>query len=114
MLNLDHSKSYLAAARANAERNGVRMGTICGDYSLGMTQLAGKERMVRGRSRGGLRGGGRGGRGPKHYRFGNATRPPHVARAQTFDLIVLDPPTFTKSKYGINTGARTQSIYAHV
>ena len=102
VLNLDHSKSYLAAARANAERNGVRMGTICGDYFLGISQLAGKEWKVRGRSRGGGRGGGpKGGRGPKQYRFGNATRPPRVARAQTFDLVVLDPPTFTKSKYGV-------------
>ena len=58
-----------------------------------MKQFAGGEFKVRGRSARG-----KGGKGGRRRRF---TPPPKVARPQTFDLIVLDPPTRTKSRWGV-------------
>ena len=98
MLNTDHSETYLGFGADNAALNGYDDKTVsglCEDFYPAVRQLAGlsmpgRQRKNRGGRRG--RGGGRGrGRGA-----GKAKK----ITPESFDVVVLDPPTLTKTAYG--------------
>jgi 23S rRNA (cytosine1962-C5)-methyltransferase len=122
VLHTDHSETYLRYGQRNYELNGwgggvaesdgdgggsvvinSRFESYCEDFYPAARQLAGLP--IPGRQgRGGGRGGrGRGGRGGRDFRSAS-TKPAEKKRKppkpETFDLVILDPPTFTKTAYG--------------
>lgn len=108
VVNTDHSASYLAHGDANAKLNGVpKMDSLCCDFYPAMRQMAGlampgRKEMGRG-GRGGGRGarGGRGGRGRSDGKSkNNSISAPLKIEPETFDLVILDPPTLTKTRFG--------------
>ena len=108
VVNTDHSASYLAHGDANAKLNGVpKMDSLCSDFYPAMRQMAGlampgRKEMGRG-GRGGGRGarGGRGGRGRSDGKSkNNSISAPLKIEPETFDLVILDPPTLTKTRFG--------------
>ena len=108
VVNTDHSASYLAHGDANAKLNGVpKMDSLCLDFYPAMRQMAGlamqgRKEMGRG-GRGGGRGarGGRGGRGRSDGKSkNNSISAPLKIEPETFDLVILDPPTLTKTRFG--------------
>jgi 23S rRNA (cytosine1962-C5)-methyltransferase len=108
VVNTDHSASYLAYGDANAKLNGVpKMDSLCCDFYPAMRQMAGlampgRKEMGRG-GRGGGRGGreGRGGRGRSDGKSkNNSISAPAKIEPETFDLVILDPPTLTKTRFG--------------
>ncbi|GHP01953.1 hypothetical protein PPROV_000070900 [Pycnococcus provasolii] len=87
VLNVDHSQTYLDYGRTNAELNNVSMSNLAEDFFPAARQLAGlpmKGRAVRN---------GRGRRGARARRFSKMN-------PQCFDIVVLDPPTKTKTPFG--------------
>ena len=124
VLHTDHSETYLQYGANNYELNGFggdtksdgdgdgvsdinsRFESYCEDFYPAARLLAGLPMPGR-QSRGGARGnrgrGGRGGRGGRDR--GSAStktqekkrKPP---KPETFDLVILDPPTLTKTPYG--------------
>jgi 23S rRNA (cytosine1962-C5)-methyltransferase len=109
VVNTDHSASYLAYGDANAKLNGVpKMDSLCCDFYPAMRQMAGlampgRKEMGRG-GRGGGRGGRFGGRGGRGRSDGknknNSNAAPAKIEPETFDLVILDPPTLTKTRFG--------------
>jgi len=109
VVNTDHSASYLAYGDANAKLNGVpKMDSLCSDFYPAMRQMAGlampgRKEMGRG-GRGGGRGGRFGGRGGRGRSDGknknNSNAAPAKIEPETFDLVILDPPTLTKTRFG--------------
>ena len=109
VVNTDHSASYLGHGDANAKLNGVsKMDSLCLDFYPAMRQMAGlampgRKEMGRG-GRGGGRGGRSGGRGGRGRSDGknknNANAAPAKIEPETFDLVILDPPTLTKTRFG--------------
>ena len=117
VLNTDHSATYLAYGAENYRLNGLggapgperdetlgpgasAFDAYCEDFYPAVRQLAGLPppgRQGRGGGRGSRRflnrrgGSSRGGAAPKKV------KPP---RPETFDLVILDPPTLTKTAYG--------------
>jgi 23S rRNA (cytosine1962-C5)-methyltransferase len=104
--NLDFSETALGIGRNNAELNGLHVAEgafecLCGDAVPALRMLAGLPVSAdRRRGRGGGRGGGRGrgSRGAPDGRGGG--RAPLKLRRRQFDVVVLDPPTWTKTKFG--------------
>jgi len=106
VLNTDHSRTYLDAGDANAVLNGLSpMASLCLDFYPAMRGMAGlsapgrRVRSARGGGRGGGRGG-RGGRGGGRGRGRGSESAPPIVEPATFDVVVLDPPTSTKTKFG--------------
>ena len=109
VVNTDHSASYLGHGDANAKLNGVpKMDSLCLDFYPAMRQMAGlampgRKEMGRG-GRGGGRGGRSGGRGGRGRSDGknknNSNAAPAKIEPETFDLVILDPPTLTKTRFG--------------
>ena len=109
VVNTDHSASYLGHGDANAKLNGIpKMDSLCLDFYPAMRQMAGlampgRKEMGRG-GRGGGRGGRSGGRGGRGRSDGknknNANAAPAKIEPETFDLVILDPPTLTKTRFG--------------
>ena len=109
VVNTDHSAAYLGHGDANAALNGVpKMDSLCSDFYPAMRQMAGlpmPERKEMGRGgRGGGRGGRFGGRGGRGRSDGknknNSNAAPAKIEPETFDLVILDPPTLTKTRFG--------------
>jgi 23S rRNA (cytosine1962-C5)-methyltransferase len=123
VLNTDHSATYLAYGAKNYSLNGFAVApsasspdadssrdsdplfeSYCEDFYPAVRLLAGLPMPGR-QSRGGGRGNrGRGGRDGS-LRRGRGEREPSLKKAkpprpETFDLVILDPPTFTKTAYG--------------
>ena len=109
VVNTDHSASYLGHGDANAKLNGIpKMDSLCLDFYPAMRQMAGlampgRKEMGRG-GRGGGRGGRFGGRGGRGRSDGknknNSNAAPAKIEPETFDLVILDPPTLTKTRFG--------------
>ena len=109
VVNTDHSASYLGHGDANAKLNGIpKMDSLCLDFYPAMRQMAGlampgRKEMGRG-GRGGGRGGRSGGRGGRGRSDGknknNSNAAPAKIEPETFDLVILDPPTLTKTRFG--------------
>ena len=78
VLNVDFATSSLAVGQTNAELNGVAMDTLQEDVFPAVRQLAG------------LPVGGRHGRRPRFRKVA----------AETFDIVVLDPPRWAKTRWG--------------
>ena len=78
VLNLDHATRWTAQGRANALRNGLEMEFLQMDYFAAIRQWAG------------LPVGGRRGR----------SRAPSKLQPTSFDLVILDPPTLSRSSWG--------------
>ena len=99
--NLDFSQSALDVGRANAEANALPASAfecVCSDALPALRQYAGLPATTdRRRGRGG--GGRGGGRGRGRAAEGAAPSYPRL-KAREFDLVVLDPPTWTKSRFG--------------
>jgi 23S rRNA (cytosine1962-C5)-methyltransferase len=106
--NLDFSETALGIGQRNAELNGLvaegAFECLCGDAVPALRMLAGlpvsadRRRGRGGGGRGSSRGRGRGSRGAPDGRGGS--RPPLKLRRRQFDVVVLDPPTWTKTKFG--------------
>ena len=110
VVNTDHSAAYLGHGDANAALNGVpKMDSLCSDFYPAMRQMAGlampgRKEMGRG-GRGGGRGGRSGGRGGgrsggRGKNANNSNAAPLKIEPETFDLVILDPPTLTKTRFG--------------
>ena len=109
VVNTDHSASYLGHGDANAKLNGVpKMDSLCSDFYPAMRQMAGLAMPGRKEMGRGGRGGGRGGRSEggeaeadrmekNNKQFHSA---PLKIEPETFDLVILDPPTLTKTRFG--------------
>jgi len=103
--NLDFSQSALDVGRENARLNGLPVGAfecVCGDALPALRQLAGLPTNTDRRSRGGRgRGGGRAGNRRASGRGGGgaSSLAPRL-RQRAFDVVVLDPPTWTKTAAG--------------
>ena len=106
--NLDFSASALEIGRRNARLNNLpgdeSFACLCGDALPALRQFAGlavntdRRRGRGGRGRGG-RGRGGGGRGGSGGGGGEGAKPLKL-RYRQFDVVVLDPPTWTTSKHG--------------
>ena len=97
--NLDFSQSALDVGIANARANALPASAfdcVCSDALPALRQYAGLPATTD-RRRG--RGGGGGGRGRGRAAEGAAPSYPRL-KAREFDLVVLDPPTWTKSRFG--------------
>ena len=98
VVNLDFSQSALDIGKRNAQVNGLpeeRFDCLCSDALPAMRQFAGLSVNTDRRARG--RGGrGRSGRGAR----GSSARPVPKVRYRQFDVVVLDPPTWTKTSAG--------------
>lgn len=112
VLNTDHSATYLDVGFTNAELNGFErfpkgaFDAYCEDYYPAARLLAGLSMPGR-RTKGGGRGGrggrrGRGGRGGRGGESGASSKKASSDRRppESFDVVVLDPPTLTKTAYG--------------
>jgi len=101
VLNTDHSQTYLSTGARNAVLNSLEpCASLCLDFypaMRGMAGLSAPGRRVRGGGRGG-RNGGRGRRRPFSEKVDDAA--PTSIEPATFDMVVLDPPTLTKTKFG--------------
>ena len=125
VLNTDHSATYLAYGAENYRLNGLggapgapeterdetcaarasAFDAYCEDFYPAVRQLAGLSppgRQGRGGGRGSRRalGGGARGRHGGFSRGGAAPKKAKPPRPETFDLVILDPPTLTKTSYG--------------
>ena len=124
VLNTDHSATYLAYGAENYRLNGLggapgapgperdetasgssAFDAYCEDFYPAVRQLAGLPppgRQGRGGGRGSRRalGGGARGRRGGFSRGGAAPKKAKPPRPETFDLVILDPPTLTKTSYG--------------
>jgi len=75
VLNVDHARKWTSIGRANARENDVDMTFLQVDYFAAVRQMAG-------------------------LKVGRRGRKLPTVRRETFDLIVLDPPTRTKGPFG--------------
>jgi 23S rRNA (cytosine1962-C5)-methyltransferase len=95
VLNTDHSETYLRYGARNAALNDVAAATqsLCEDFYPAARQLAGLSTPGRRRKSDF----GRGGRGRGDKRRLKKSAP---IKPESFDLVILDPPTLTKTSYG--------------
>ena len=104
VLNTDHSQTYLSTGARNAVLNGLEpCASLCLDFypaMRGMAGLSAPGRRVRGGGRGGRKGGRNGGRGRGRGSGKVDDAAPTSIEPATFDMVVLDPPTLTKTKFG--------------
>ena len=109
VLNTDHSATYLGFGSDNAALNGFEPVTsqLCEDFYPAVRQLAGLSmpgRVTKGGGRGGG-GGRRGGRGGRRHGgggrgsrgAGGKLKKAKKIKPESFDIVVLDPPTMTKT-----------------
>lgn len=98
VVNLDFSESALCIGTANAELNGLdmeRWEAVRADALPALRALGGLPAAQDRRRRGGVQGRGRGGQ-----RGRTAAAPQPKLRPRQFDLVVLDPPTWSTSTFG--------------
>lgn len=75
VVNLDHARKWTAIGRANADANDVKMTFLQVDYFAAVRQMAG-------------------------LKVGRKGRKLPTVRRESFDLIVVDPPTRTRGPFG--------------